>query len=250
MKNLFLTHEKQQGLNSKLTFKCQMCSVSQSVFTCHEEENTSRESEVLINKEVVAGTMLSGNGFTQCKRVFESINVPFIDSKIYRKIQNDSKAVWAETAEIKMKEAIEEEKQIAIQNGDVDKDGQVLLTVVTDGAWSHRSYGSKFSSLSGIATIIGFKSKKVLYYGVKNKYCHICRLNENKGNGIPEHLCNKNHTGPSTKMESDILVEGFKHCFEKYGVIFNNFIADGDSNVHKKFLEAKPYIHTTIQLIR
>jgi hypothetical protein len=47
-------------------------------------------------------------------------------------------------------------------------------TVIVDGAWSKRSYKTNYNALSGVASIIGARSKKVLYIGIKNKYCRIC----------------------------------------------------------------------------
>jgi hypothetical protein len=148
-----------------------------------------------------------------------------------------------------MKDAAEEEKRIAIESESITEDGIPLVTVVTDGCWSRRSYGSNYTALSGSACIIGERTGKLLYYGVKNKYCHICEPQKEKGVTDINHKCNINFEGPSTQMESDIIVEGFKKSLQQYGIIYNEFIADGDSSVHKRLLEAKPYENIQISKI-
>jgi len=75
-----------------------------------------------------------------------------------------------------MKKAGQEEAKIAIENGDVDEQGRLLITVIADGAWSKRSYKSNYNALSGVASIFGWNTKKCLFVGVKNKYCIIIYL--------------------------------------------------------------------------
>lgn len=48
-----------------------------------------------------------------------------------------------------MQKAGDEERQLAIQNGEVDVDGIPMCTVIADGQWSKRSYKSKYNALTG-----------------------------------------------------------------------------------------------------
>lgn len=47
-----------------------------------------------------------------------------------------------------------EERQIAIDKGDVDAKGVPFITVYAAGGWSHRAYKHSFSALSGVVRII------------------------------------------------------------------------------------------------
>ncbi|KAJ8868217.1 hypothetical protein PR048_032026 [Dryococelus australis] len=47
-------------------------------------------------------------------------------------------------------DAGEEEADVAIQAGEVDDDGIIVIAVVTDGAWSRRSHGTNYNVLSGV----------------------------------------------------------------------------------------------------
>lgn len=66
---------------------------------------------------------------------------------------------------------------------------------------------------------------------------------------LPKHKCYKNWSESSTSMESDIIVEGFNRSIEMHGLKFHKLIGDGDSSVHQKLLEARPYGTLLIQKI-
>ncbi|GFQ80576.1 uncharacterized protein TNCT_511481 [Trichonephila clavata] len=78
-------------------------------------------------------------------------------------------AAWEKVAQREMYSAAMEEKQLAVQAGEIGPDGFPTLTVVVDGCWAKRSYRNNYSSLSGAAAIVGFRTKKVIYMGVRNR---------------------------------------------------------------------------------
>jgi hypothetical protein len=81
----------------------------------------------------------------------------------------------------------------------------------------------------------------VLFLAVRNKYCCVCARAENKNIQPIDHKCFKNFGGPSTSMESDIIIEGFKRSIEMHGVKYMRLIGDGDSSISKKLCEIRPY---------
>lgn len=102
-----------------------------------------------------------------------------------------------------MAEAIEEEKKLAEERGDMDVDGYYNICVIVDGGWCKRSYGHGYNASSGVAVIIGTVTQKILYINVRNKSCLVCNQNL-KNNKSKPHKCCKNWSGPSTAMESDM----------------------------------------------
>uniref|UniRef100_A0A1B6MAV4 Mutator-like transposase domain-containing protein n=1 Tax=Graphocephala atropunctata TaxID=36148 RepID=A0A1B6MAV4_9HEMI len=95
------------------------------------------------------------------------------------------------------------------------------------------------------AAIVGYHTRQVLYFGVKNKYCVTCaRKPENKN-----HTCFKNWNGSSSSMEAATIVEGFLTSEEMYNVQYARMIADGDSSVYNSILEARPYKNLTVKKI-
>lgn len=148
-----------------------------------------------------------------------------------------------------LKFAGEEEAKLAKENGHIDKDGTPCITVIADGAWSKRSYKTNYNALSGVAVIIGEATKKVLFLGVKNKFCMFCSRHERRNETVPEHSCAKNWSGTSTSMESAVIVEGFKSSMEMHGLKYTKLVGDGDSSVTKKLLIEKPYGATLIEKV-
>lgn len=95
---------------------------------------------------------------------------------------------------------------------------------------------------------MGYYTKKVLYIGIKNKFCAICERSKSKEEVRP-HSCSKNWDHSSTSMEAAITVDGFLTSEETYGVRYAKLVADGDSSVYKKILEARPYKNLTVEKI-
>ena len=84
------------------------------------------------------------------------------------------------------------------------------------------------------------ETKKLLYMGVRNKYCSVCAQAESLGKEAPEHDCYKNWTGSSSSMESDIIVQGFQEAESKDGLRYINFVGDGDSSVYPSLIAGVP----------
>ncbi|KAL4120167.1 hypothetical protein QTP88_012897 [Uroleucon formosanum] len=83
-----------------------------------------------------------------------------------------------------------------------------MCTVVADGQWSKRSYKTKYDALSGVATIIGYKSRKILFVGIRNRYCIIYQRAKNKKLSLPKHTCFMNWKKGATIMEADAIAIG------------------------------------------
>lgn len=90
--------------------------------------------------------------------------------------------------------------------------------------------------------IIGQATKKILFIGVRNKYCSICALSEYKKEKSKEHICFRTWKDkPSSQMEADIIVEGFNKSIEMHRLRYTKFIADGDSSVYAKIKRLVSY---------
>lgn len=93
-------------------------------------------------------------------------------------------------------------------------EGVPAITVIVDGGWSKRSYNAK----SGVAKIIGKETGKLLHIGVHNKYCITCTQYEHSGKEPPNHDCQKDWDGPSSSMETNLILQGFKQA-DEYGSV-------------------------------
>ena len=70
-----------------------------------------------------------------------------------------------------MKKAVEKEKEICVQNGQIEG-----ITFSGDGSWRKRG----FSSLFEVTSLIGWHTGKIVDVEVKSKYCKACEYREAK----------------------------------------------------------------------
>lgn len=132
-----------------------------------------------------------------------------------------------------MNAAAAEERSLALVNN-ITTNGIPHISVTGDGSWMKRSYRTgRYDSLSGVGTISGVQTGKILHLAVRNKYCTICVTADKLKKEPRQHKCFKNwgRDSSSTSMEADAIVEGFRTSIEKRGLIYSTFIVDGDSSV-------------------
>ena len=231
------------GLRSQFVFKCRKCNKECRVWSEGISGNTMD-----VNQSSVLGTLVEGIGYTQINGVLAGMGIPYITDKTFKSHQETLFCHLEQLSTQSMKDANEEEARLAKEAGDIDENGIPFITVVVDGSWLKRSYGTNYNSLSGLGAIIGQKTGKVLYVGVKNKYCTTCYRAE-KLDLIPKkHLCCRNfpYSAASSLMESEALVEGFQKSFDNYRIIYKYYVGDGDSSFQKSLIDANPYAQFNI----
>ncbi|XP_067216539.1 uncharacterized protein [Linepithema humile] len=232
-----LINSRRRGLMTQLFFQCQMCHYKDSIWS-----EPTKPKILDINTAVAAATITTGIGYAQLNELCAAINVPCMSESTYITFRDNIVDDFQKTAMENMKMAGEIEKQLALERNDIIN-GIPYITVVADGSWMKRTYGNAYNSLSGIGAIIGYYTKKVLFVGVRNKFCAICDMAERKGVKPRIHKCYKNfdRNASSTRMESDAIAEGFKCSLEMHGLIYKTVIADGDSSVYQTIHDNKPY---------
>ena len=119
--------------------------------------------------------------------------------------------------------------------------GVPACTVIVDGGWSKRSHKHSYNANSGVGVIFGAHTKKLLFIGVRNKYCSSCSIAKQNNTPVPSHQCYRNWSASSCSMESDIIVEGFKLSESMHGLRYMWMIGDGDSSVHHSVMINAPY---------
>ncbi|XP_063931863.1 uncharacterized protein LOC135143855 [Zophobas morio] len=197
--------------------------------------------QLSLSESAVWGTISTGNGHFQMEEIFSTIGVKIIDQKTFSKIEMNLGKVWHEILFESMMETGEEEKRLAIESGDVTSDGTHFITVIVDGGWSHRSYGHRYTANSGVACVIGKRTKKLLHLDVRNKYCAMCLYRKKQNMTEGHENCFKNWNGSSAAMEADMLVQAFRQSKTFHGLEYRRFIGDGDSSVFARLYEKVSY---------
>ncbi|KAJ8913373.1 hypothetical protein NQ315_008765 [Exocentrus adspersus] len=215
LNNINIVKEIRNGLLSQYVVICDMCNYRTVIHNLDHTNNNDMD----INTLAVNGITSIGSGYYHLQEFLLNLNVPCFDKNKFKTIQDTLMEDIEKCAYFLMKQAAEEEKKIAVEQGNVGVDVTPEIMVICDGTWSKRSYRCNYNAPSGAAAIIGKNTNKVLYLGVKNKCCMMCE----KGSNPEDHRCFKNWTGPSTGMEAAILVESFRTSEEEMGLRYTRF---------------------------
>ena len=182
------------------------------------------------------GQMATGGGHSRLEETMSVLGVPVMTKNSFIDTERAIGELWTQELKDSMMKAGQEEKKLAINKGSYHE-GIPAITVIVDGGWSKRSHKHSYNANSGIGIIIGKETGKLLYLGVRNKYCYGCQME------IPpdKHVCYKNWTASSSEMETDIIVNGFLEAEKTHGLRYTSFIGDGDSSVHPTLIQKIPW---------
>ncbi|KAI4468275.1 aaa domain-containing [Holotrichia oblita] len=180
---LILKKEQRFGLVSKFTFQCNLCERQYKYAT----EDPTKPNSTIING-AVWGTVASGSTYGHIKELLSVMDVPVMSAKYFYKIECNLNDVWKDALWQELHTAGEEERLVAIEKGHVIENVP-WITVYLDDGWNKRSYGHSYNTASGVAVIIGRATRKVLYVGIRNKYCSICARADNINSEPQAHIC-------------------------------------------------------------
>ncbi|GBM79707.1 hypothetical protein AVEN_138720-1 [Araneus ventricosus] len=222
---------KNVGLGVVLNFKC-----TNSLCTAVTEIHSDPEISAL--NELALLTLSTGSGFSQeC----EKFAARYMSKYVFASCEKTTEKVLDSTIETNLVKSIQEEKKLADERNDIDKDGFFCVTAVVDGGWCKRSYGHGYNASSGVAFIIGLATQKIIFIDIRNKVCLTCHAIETGRISSKTHVCHKNWDAYSTSMESNIIVEGMKYLESIHNIRCTRVVGDGDSNIIKRIKDEIGY---------
>ena len=235
-----LEGEKKSGLAVVISAVCSKChkkfyiNSSKKVSTCDGKERW------VVNLAAVLSQMTTGGGLTRLNSTCAFLDVPGMQKRNYAATEEFLGDMMHQYLVEAMKTVAEEEKQHALATKDLHH-GVPAITVIVDGGWSKRSHKHSYNAKSGVAVIFGAHTKKLLFIGVRNKFCSVCAIAQNKGKDPHNHRCYRNWSGSSVAMETDIITEGFCSSEKSQGLRYMRVIGDGDSSVMANIRQSVPY---------
>jgi len=146
--------------------------------------------------------MSTGGGHAPLQESMAALGIPTMTKRSFVAAEKRIGEWWSILLEDSKRQAGQEEWQIAISKNRTCL-GDPAITVILDGGWSKRAHKHSYNAKSGVGVIIGLETQKILFMGVRNKYCSICSHTDNP----PPHTCYKNWDGSSSAMESNIIAE-------------------------------------------
>lgn len=229
---IILEGERRDGLASIISSRCSKCDHKVLLETSRKVKGPKGYQRWECNLAAVWGQMSTGGGHTRLHETMGTLGVPVMSKNTFTHTERHIGERWREQLQETMREAGKEEKRLAEERGDFNE-GVPAITVIVDGGWSKRSHRHSYNAKSGVGIIIGQATGKLLYIGVRNKYCTACTQGITKEN----HTCFKNWDESSCQMEPDIILEGFQQAEAEHGVRYMRFIGDGDSSVYSTLVQ-------------
>nr|CAD7206265.1 unnamed protein product [Timema douglasi] len=113
--------------------------------------------------------------------------MPCMGNSIYQKIHQEVGEHLRRNTSDEMMTDAHEEAALSVKAGNMDKEGQPMITVVADGAWRKSSYKSKYATLSGLSfnsVVAKFIGGKHINYALRGSYqvrCTAVVTSHNKG---------------------------------------------------------------------
>ncbi len=229
---------KQQGLASFLHSQCNGCGERFSICTS-PKLHTPEGDHFEINVRAVWSQMSTGGGSAKLNEQMATLGMPGLQRSSYSKIEEKIGQWWKKVLQEEMLAAGMEERKLAEEAGDFHE-GIPAITVIIDAGWSKMSHKHTYNAPGGVGIVVGARTKKLLYIGVKVKTCFVCTTAENKGVKAKVHDCGKNWEGSSQAMEAAIFLDAFTECESVHGLRYMKIIGDGDSNTLSKLITEGP----------
>ena len=236
----YIEGETNAGLAVVFSAVCSKCEAHYTIRSSHQITTSDGKKRWAVNMAAVLGQISTGGGHARLNSTLATLDIPGMSKRMFTSTEDflgrEMKMRLLET----MVAAAEDERQHAISTNDFHQ-GIPAVSVVADAGWSKRTHKHSYNAKSGVAVIFGVHTKKLLFLGVRNKYCSICAVAEHKNQEPPKHHCYKNWNGSSVAMESDIISEGFRLSETMYGLRYMRIVGDGDSSVMATIIQTVPY---------
>ena len=179
---------QRNGIASRLLATCSKCHEEFLFSSCnkvviHNHDGKERPTWAY-NVAAVMGQMATGRGHSSLEEVLATLGVPSLTKRMFTDIE---RCLGTSFEQLLLELMLREEKQIAEQNKSYHE-GVPAITVVVDGGWSKWSHKHSYNANSGVDVIFGAATKKLLYIGVRNKYCAVCSIAKKQFSAITTHM--------------------------------------------------------------
>ncbi|KAJ8871491.1 hypothetical protein PR048_027813 [Dryococelus australis] len=140
---------KKKGEECRASFTSDAECVEQSNFECRGSFKRNTHGH---KGSWVSSTLASGQGYVQMRDITSILEIPCMTKDTFLKHQMSLSSLIQDAAWQEMESAGREEVELAISSESVDGNGIPVITVITDGAWCKRSFGSSYNAFSGVVS--------------------------------------------------------------------------------------------------
>ncbi|CAC5393417.1 unnamed protein product [Mytilus coruscus] len=211
-----------------ITCDCGMLNKINSGKVHHEKGKQKTRPIFDINTKIAIAMYDTGLGPHQVNRFFTNINLPGISQTSLKKREREVFEPIKQVAKRSLDDSLEEEKKASERLSVSNSGDNVPVSVKYDMGWQKRGSGRKYNSKSGVGSMIGHLTGKLIDLDLRSTDCRFCSYWEGKGKEQPLHNCTRNWYGTSKAMEPDVGVSLVQNI-EKKGCTLANVIIDDDT---------------------
>ena len=146
----------------------------------------NEENHYTTNVGAVLAQIATGGGSIQLEEQLSCVTVPALARKSFMHLECSLSTLFEATVSQQLLSAGKQERELAVLNG-CYHNGVPAITLVVDTEWSKRSHKHSYNVKSGVGVIFGAATKKLLFIGVRNKYCSVCAASEHHNLPTPSH---------------------------------------------------------------
>ncbi|XP_066016700.1 uncharacterized protein [Pocillopora verrucosa] len=168
----------------------------------HRSTGTSRGNKYLINTKLAAGMLHAGIGPTHVNELLSSINVPSLVESTLKAREREVGPQIEKLVKESCLESLESERNLWKEDSEKEN---VAIGASFDMGWQKR--GKAHDSLTGVGSMVGLKTGKVICYGSRSKRCATCETANRQSKKPWIHDCRLNWEGSSKAMEADVCVD-------------------------------------------
>ena len=219
------------GLAVVLAASCNKC---MQEFTTHLSTwvtaSQSASKKWSINLAAVLSQMATGGGHARLNNVLTTMGVPGMQKACSNLLKSSLERLWRGSC---CNPWLRQDRKREIKQLPT-----IIFTKVCHTSVLLQMEGSQSAPISihnaksGVAVIFGLYTKKLLFLGVRNKYCSVCSMGKSLNNVLATAI-------GSCAMESDIVAEGFRLT---HGIRFLKLVGDGDSSVLATIHQRRSYV--------
>ena len=115
-----------------------------------------------INTKVATGILHTGIGETHVNNLLSALNIPQINHKSLKQREVEIGTIIQAYADKSVDIALKKEQELTKKELNIT--GNVRIEVSLDAAWQKRGTQKSYNSLSGIASAISKRTKKIVHY--------------------------------------------------------------------------------------
>ena len=152
-----------------------------------------------VNTKAASGMLHAGIGEAHLNNLLSTLNLPQISPRILKVREEEIGSVIQMFANASVDSALVKEQELT--NNEIHMSDRIPgIEISSDAAWQKQGSQCSYNSLSGIASAIGKRTKKIVHFNSRYKKCRVCWYASKHQRTPRKHQCRLNWQGSSKSI--------------------------------------------------